>query len=64
MFHKEVTNKNLKLKDHLKQCEDKRKLLKLVLTQLGYEIANWIKLAESRVNWRDFMNVVMEVQVS
>jgi hypothetical protein len=37
--------------------------IKLDLRQTGIHRANWIRLAQNRVQWRDFVNTVMNLQV-
>jgi hypothetical protein len=37
--------------------------LKLDLREIGIDGANWIQLAQDRVQWRDFVNMVMNLRV-
>jgi len=37
--------------------------LKLDLTEIGIDVANWIRLAQDRVQWWDFVNTVMNLRV-
>jgi hypothetical protein len=37
--------------------------IKLVLREIGIDGANWFQLAQDRVQWRDFVNTVMNLQV-
>jgi hypothetical protein len=53
--------------------EDKRPLgrprrrgednIKMDLGQIGIDGANWIRLAQDRVQWRAFVNTVMNLQL-
>jgi hypothetical protein len=36
--------------------------IKLDLTEIGIDGANWIRLAQDRVQWRAFMNRVMNLR--
>jgi hypothetical protein len=36
---------------------------KLDLREIGIDEAKWIRLAQDRVRWRDFVNMVMNLQV-
>jgi hypothetical protein len=38
--------------------------IKLDLTEIGIDAANWIQLAQNRVQWRAFMNTVMNLRIS
>jgi hypothetical protein len=38
--------------------------IKLDLREIGIDGANWILLAEARVQWRIFVNTVMNLRVS
>jgi hypothetical protein len=38
--------------------------IKLDFRETGIDGANWIRLAQDRVQWRAFVNTVMSVQVS
>jgi hypothetical protein len=33
------------------------------LREIGIDRANWIRLAQYRVQWRDFLNMVMQLPV-
>jgi hypothetical protein len=33
------------------------------LREIGIDVANWIRLAQDRVQWRAFVNMVMNLQV-
>jgi hypothetical protein len=37
--------------------------IKLDLVETGIDGANWIQLAQDRVQWRDFVSTVMNLQV-
>jgi hypothetical protein len=37
--------------------------IKMDLREIGIEGANWIQLAQDRVQWRAFMNTVMNLRV-
>jgi hypothetical protein len=43
-----------------RRCEDN---IKMDRRELGIEGANWIRLAEGRVQWRAFVNTVMKFRV-
>jgi hypothetical protein len=34
------------------------------LREIGIEGANWIRLAQNRVRWRDFVNTIMNLLVA
>jgi hypothetical protein len=38
--------------------------IKIVLKEMGYEVVNWIHLAQDRDQWRAVVNVVMNLCVS
>jgi hypothetical protein len=40
--------------------EDK---IKMDVRKIGNDGANWIRLAQDRVQWRDFVNMVMNLRV-
>jgi hypothetical protein len=40
--------------------EDK---IKLDLREIGFDVANWVRLAQDRVQWRTFVNTVMNLRV-
>jgi hypothetical protein len=42
------------------RCEDN---INLVLREIGIDEANWIRLAQDRVQWRAFVNTVMSLRV-
>jgi hypothetical protein len=46
---------------HRRRWEDN---IKLDLREIGIDVANWIQLAQDRVQWRDLANTVMELRVS
>jgi hypothetical protein len=37
--------------------------IKLDLKEIGIDVANWIQLAQDRVQWRAFVNTVMKLRV-
>jgi hypothetical protein len=37
--------------------------VKLYLREIGIDVANWIQLAQNRVQWRAFVNTVMNLRV-
>jgi len=37
--------------------------IKMVLREIGIDGANWIRLAQNRVQWRAFVNMVMNLSV-
>jgi hypothetical protein len=37
--------------------------IKMDLRVIGIDGANWIQLAQNRVQWRDFVNTVMNLRV-
>jgi hypothetical protein len=37
--------------------------IKMGLREIGIDVANWIQLAEDRVQWRAFVNMVMNLRV-
>jgi hypothetical protein len=37
--------------------------IKLDLREIGIDEANWIRLAQDRVQWRAFVNTVMKLRV-
>jgi hypothetical protein len=37
--------------------------IKLDLRKIGIDGANWIQLAEDRIQWRDFVNTVMNIRL-
>jgi hypothetical protein len=37
--------------------------IKLDLREIGIDGANWIQLAQDRVQWRDFVNAMMNFRV-
>jgi hypothetical protein len=45
---------------HRRRWEDN---IKLVLREIGIDGANWIRLAQDRVQWRAFVNTVMNLGV-
>jgi hypothetical protein len=38
-------------------------IIKMDLREIGIDVANWIRLAENRVQWWAFVNTVMNLQV-
>jgi hypothetical protein len=45
---------------HRRRWEDN---IKMDLREIGIDGANWIRLAQDRVQWRAFMNTVMKLRV-
>jgi hypothetical protein len=45
---------------HRRRWEDN---IKMDLREIGIDRANWIELAQGRVRWRAFVNMVMNFQV-
>jgi hypothetical protein len=43
-----------------RRCEDN---IKVDLGEIGIDRANWIRLAQDRVQWRAFVNTVMNLRV-
>jgi hypothetical protein len=43
-----------------RRCEDN---IKLDVREIGIDEANWIQLAQERVQWRAFVNKVMNLRV-
>jgi hypothetical protein len=37
--------------------------IKMDVGEIGIDVANWIRLAQDRVQWRAFVNTVMNLQV-
>jgi hypothetical protein len=37
--------------------------IKLDLREIGIDVANWIRLAQGRVQWRAFVNTVTNLRV-
>jgi hypothetical protein len=37
--------------------------IKMNLREIGIDVANWIRLAQDRVQWRAFVNTVMDLRV-
>jgi hypothetical protein len=44
-----------------RRCEDN---IKMDLRDIGMDVANWIRLAQDRVQWRAFVNMVMNLRVT
>jgi hypothetical protein len=44
-----------------RRWEDK---IKMNLRKMGIDGASWIRLAQDRVQWKDFVNTVMNLRVS
>jgi hypothetical protein len=38
--------------------------IKMDLREIGIDVANWIRLAQDRVQWRAFVNTVMNLRVT
>jgi hypothetical protein len=49
--------------DSLPYCTDKYLPLFVDLREMGIDQANWIGLAQNRVQWRAFVNMVMNLWV-
>jgi hypothetical protein len=63
LLHKNVTikiYKNIVLLVFYGWWEDN---IKLDLREIGIDEANWIQLAQDRVQWRTFVNTVMNLRV-
>jgi hypothetical protein len=53
-----------KARDHWKDLGvDGRIKMKLDLREMGIDGANWIRLAQDSVQWRAFVNTVMNLRV-
>jgi hypothetical protein len=37
--------------------------IKMDLREIGIDGANWVRLAQDRVQWRDFVNTVMNLRI-
>jgi hypothetical protein len=37
--------------------------IKMDLREIGIDVANWIRLAQNRVQWRAFVNAVMNLRI-
>jgi hypothetical protein len=37
--------------------------IKMYLREIRIDVANWIRLAQDRVHWRDFVNMVMNLRL-
>jgi hypothetical protein len=48
-------------RDHWKNLEVGRRIMDL--KEIGFDEANWIRLAQYRVQWRAFLNTVMNLRV-
>jgi hypothetical protein len=49
------------LERHRRRWEDN---IKMDLREIGIDVTNWIQLAQDRVQWRAFVNTVMNLRVS
>jgi hypothetical protein len=49
------------LERHRRRWEDN---IKMDLREIGIDGANWIQLAQDRVQWRDFVSTVMNFRVT
>jgi hypothetical protein len=38
--------------------------IKMNLRVIGIDVANWFRLAQDRVRWRDFVSTVMNLRIS
>jgi hypothetical protein len=44
-------------------CKKSSNKIKVVFREIGIDGANWIRLAQDRVQWQDFVNTVMNLRV-
>jgi hypothetical protein len=52
----------LKVRDYWEELGvDERITLRMDLRETGIDGANWIQLAQDRVQWQDFVNTVMNL---
>jgi hypothetical protein len=53
-----------KVKDHWEDLGVGGRIsIKLDLREIGIDVANWIRLAQDRVQWQAFVNVVLNLRV-
>jgi hypothetical protein len=52
-----------KTKNHWKDLDVGEDNIKMDLREIGIDGANWIRLAQDRIQWRTFVNTVLNLRV-